>query len=101
MMNPPPAWTRVVCAVVDKLILDLSKRLLLTSVVVTHNMESVFGSRTGWPCCMKDGSWRWGRLSRSGSRRIRLCSSLSRGEIEGPINIMNDTPLGQAGAVIP
>jgi phospholipid/cholesterol/gamma-HCH transport system ATP-binding protein len=40
--EPTAGLDPVVCAVVDKLILDLSKKLLLTSVVVTHNMESVY-----------------------------------------------------------
>ncbi|MDP2652798.1 MAG: ABC transporter ATP-binding protein [Candidatus Omnitrophota bacterium] len=40
--EPTAGLDPVVCAVVDRLILDLSKKLLLTSIVVTHNMESVF-----------------------------------------------------------
>lgn len=40
--EPTAGLDPVVCAVVDKLIVDLSKKLLLTSVVVTHNMESVY-----------------------------------------------------------
>jgi len=40
--EPTAGLDPVVCAVVDQLILDLTKKLNLTSVVVTHNMESVF-----------------------------------------------------------
>src|SRR3990167_10208299 len=40
--EPTAGLDPVVCAVVDKLIVDLSRKLLLTSVVVTHNMESVY-----------------------------------------------------------
>lgn len=40
--EPTAGLDPIVCAVVDELILDLNKKLLLTSVVVTHNMESVF-----------------------------------------------------------
>ncbi|MFP4472599.1 MAG: ABC transporter ATP-binding protein [Candidatus Omnitrophota bacterium] len=40
--EPSAGLDPIVCAVVDQLIRDLSKKLLLTSVVVTHNMESVF-----------------------------------------------------------
>ncbi|HLF18677.1 MAG TPA: ABC transporter ATP-binding protein [Candidatus Omnitrophota bacterium] len=40
--EPTAGLDPVACAVIDKLILDLTKKLKLTSVVVTHNMESVF-----------------------------------------------------------
>lgn len=40
--EPTAGLDPVVCAVVDDLILDLTKKLKLTSIVVTHNMESVF-----------------------------------------------------------
>ncbi len=40
--EPSAGLDPIACAVVDRLILDLSKKLLLTSVVVTHNMDSVF-----------------------------------------------------------
>ena len=40
--EPTAGLDPVVCAVVDHLILDLTRKLNLTSIVVTHNMESVF-----------------------------------------------------------
>ncbi|MEW5895564.1 MAG: ABC transporter ATP-binding protein [Candidatus Omnitrophota bacterium] len=40
--EPSAGLDPIACAVVDQLIVDLSKKLLLTSVVVTHNMDSVF-----------------------------------------------------------
>src|SRR3989339_94422 len=40
--EPTVGLDPVICAVVDQLILDLTKKLNLTSIVVTHNMESVF-----------------------------------------------------------
>ncbi len=40
--EPTAGLDPVACAVVDQLILDLTKKLELTSIVVTHNMESVF-----------------------------------------------------------
>jgi phospholipid/cholesterol/gamma-HCH transport system ATP-binding protein len=40
--EPTAGLDPVVCAVVDQLILDLTKKLNLTSIVVTHNMESVW-----------------------------------------------------------
>jgi phospholipid/cholesterol/gamma-HCH transport system ATP-binding protein len=40
--EPTSGLDPVVGGVIDKLIKDLSKKLLITSVVVTHNMQSVF-----------------------------------------------------------
>jgi phospholipid/cholesterol/gamma-HCH transport system ATP-binding protein len=40
--EPTAGLDPVVCSVIDKLILDLTRKLKLTSIVVTHNMESVF-----------------------------------------------------------
>ncbi|VAX36771.1 Phospholipid ABC transporter ATP-binding protein MlaF [hydrothermal vent metagenome] len=40
--EPTAGLDPVVCSVVDQLILDLTKKLKLTSIVVTHNMKSVF-----------------------------------------------------------
>ncbi len=40
--EPTAGLDPVVGAVIDKLILDLSKKLLITSVVVTHDMQRVF-----------------------------------------------------------
>jgi phospholipid/cholesterol/gamma-HCH transport system ATP-binding protein len=41
--EPTAGLDPIVAGVVDKLILDLSKKLQITSVVVTHDMKSVFG----------------------------------------------------------
>ncbi len=40
--EPTAGLDPVACAVIDQLILDLTKKLNITSIVVTHNMESVF-----------------------------------------------------------
>lgn len=40
--EPTAGLDPIVAAVIDKLILDLSKKLAITSVVVTHDMKSVF-----------------------------------------------------------
>ncbi|MFC1703966.1 ABC transporter ATP-binding protein [Candidatus Omnitrophota bacterium] len=40
--EPTAGLDPVVAAVIDKLIVDLSKKLLITSIVVTHDMQSVF-----------------------------------------------------------
>jgi phospholipid/cholesterol/gamma-HCH transport system ATP-binding protein len=41
--EPTSGLDPVVGGVIDKLIKDLSAKLLMTSVVVTHDMQSVFG----------------------------------------------------------
>jgi len=40
--EPTAGLDPIVAGVIDKLILDLSKKLMITSVVVTHDMKSVF-----------------------------------------------------------
>ena len=40
--EPTAGLDPIVAGVIDKLILDLSKKLSITSVVVTHDMKSVF-----------------------------------------------------------
>jgi len=40
--EPTAGLDPIVAGVIDKLILDLSKKLQITSVVVTHDMKSVF-----------------------------------------------------------
>ncbi len=40
--EPTAGLDPVACSVIDQLILDLTKKLNLTSIVVTHNMESIF-----------------------------------------------------------
>jgi len=40
--EPTAGLDPIVCGVIDKLILDLSRKLSITSVVVTHDMNSVF-----------------------------------------------------------
>ncbi len=86
--EPTAGLDPVVCAVVDKLILDLNKKLLLTSVVVTHNMESVF--RIADRVAMLHA----GRVLEVGTpEEIRHSSNPAvrqfiKGEIEGPINFL-------------
>jgi phospholipid/cholesterol/gamma-HCH transport system ATP-binding protein len=40
--EPTAGLDPIVAGVIDKLIIDLSKKLAITSVVVTHDMKSVF-----------------------------------------------------------
>jgi phospholipid/cholesterol/gamma-HCH transport system ATP-binding protein len=86
--EPTAGLDPVVCSIIDKLILDLSKKLLLTSIVVTHNMESVF--RIADRVAMLHD----GRVLQVGTpQEIKESSNpivqqFIRGEIEGPINFM-------------
>ena len=88
--EPTAGLDPVVCAVVDQLILDLNKKLKLTSIVVTHNMESVF--RIADRAAMLDH----GKVLEIGTRdEIRNSSNpivqqFINGRIEGPIMINED-----------
>ncbi|MBF0386054.1 MAG: ABC transporter ATP-binding protein [Candidatus Omnitrophica bacterium] len=85
--EPTAGLDPVVCAVVDQLILDLTKKLKLTSIVVTHNMESVFRIADRIAMVYK------GKLEEIGSREdIRnsknpTVQQFIKGELEGPIQI--------------
>ena len=86
--EPTAGLDPVVCAVVDQLILDLSKKLLLTSIVVTHNMESVF--RIADRVAMLHG----GRVLEVGTpQQIKdsknpIVQQFIHGRIDGPINFL-------------
>ncbi len=85
--EPTAGLDPVACAMVDQLILELTKRLKLTSVVVTHNMESVFRIADRIAMLYK------GKLLEVGTpRQIRHSSNpivqqFIKGEIEGPIEL--------------
>jgi len=94
--EPTAGLDPIVCAVVDKLILDLSKKLLLTSVVVTHNMESV------WRIADRVAMLYNGQVLEVGTPdQIRNSSNpivqqFINGRIEGPINFLDrDTEVTQ------
>lgn len=87
--EPTAGLDPVVCAVIDKLILDLNKKLLMTSVVVTHNMESVFriADRV---VMLHDGKvLQIGTPEEIKNSPDPIIQQFIRGEIEGPINYTN------------
>lgn len=85
--EPSAGLDPIACAVVDQLILDLSRKLLLTSVVVTHNMDSVFRIAD------RVGMLYEGRLLEVGTpEQIRhsgnpVVQQFIKGELHGPIDI--------------
>jgi len=85
--EPSAGLDPIACAVVDRLIMDLSRKLLLTSVVVTHNMDSVFRIAD------RVGMLYKGRLLEVGTPdQIRnsanpIIQQFIQGNLEGPIDI--------------
>jgi phospholipid/cholesterol/gamma-HCH transport system ATP-binding protein len=86
--EPTAGLDPIACAVVDQLIRDLSKKLLLTSVVVTHNMDSVFRIAD------RVGMLYNGRLLEVGTPdQIRqsgnpIVQQFIQGKVDGPIDIL-------------
>ena len=86
--EPTAGLDPIVGAVIDKLILDLSKKLLITSVVVTHDMNSVFRIADRIAMLHK------GRILQIGSPdEIRnsanpIVQQFISGNVEGPIQFL-------------
>jgi len=86
--EPTAGLDPIMAAVIDKLILDLSKKLSITSVVVTHDMQSVF--RIADKIAMLDK----GKVVEVGtSDQIRkskngLVKQFIEGDPEGPISFV-------------
>lgn len=86
--EPTSGLDPVVAAVIDKLILDLSKKLLITSVVVTHDMQSVFRIADRIAMLHK------GRILQIGTPdEIKNCDNplvqqFITGNVEGPIQFL-------------
>jgi len=88
--EPTAGLDPIVCAVVDKLILDLNKKLLLTSVVVTHNMESVFRIANRVAMLYQGRVLEVGTPKEIKNSGNAIVQQFIKGEIEGPINIMEN-----------
>jgi phospholipid/cholesterol/gamma-HCH transport system ATP-binding protein len=86
--EPTAGLDPVVCAIIDKLILDLSKKLLLTSIVVTHNMESVFRIADRVAMLHEGKVLQIGTPQEIKDSPNTIVQQFIRGEIEGPINYM-------------
>ena len=92
--EPTAGLDPIVCAVVDKLILDLSKKLLLTSVVVTHNMESIFRIADRVAMLHKGRVLEVGTPDQIKNSKNPIIQQFIHGEIEGPINFMGGEEVG-------
>ncbi len=84
--EPTAGLDPVVCAVIDKLIVDLSKKLLLTSVVVTHNMESVFRIADRVAMLHKGKVLEVGTPEEIRNSENPIVQQFIKGDINGPIN---------------
>jgi len=87
--EPTAGLDPVVAAVIDQLILDLSKKLLITSIVVTHDMNSVFRIAD------RIAMLHQGRVLYIGTREEvqnsdnKFVQQFIKGETEGPINFID------------
>ncbi len=84
--EPTAGLDPIVCAVVDQLILDLNKKLLLTSVVVTHNMESVFRIAGRVAMLYKGKVLQIGTPEEIKNSQNDIVQQFIHGRLEGPIN---------------
>ena len=85
--EPTAGLDPVVCAVVDKLIVDLAKKLNLTSIVVTHNMESVFRIADRVAMIYKGKVLEISTPEQLKNSTNPIVQQFIKGEIEGPIQI--------------
>lgn len=92
--EPTAGLDPIVCAVVDKLILDLSKKLLLTSIVVTHNMESVFRIADRVAMLHKGQVLEVGTPDQIKNSTNPIIQQFINGRIEGPINFLGGEDVG-------
>ena len=85
--EPTAGLDPVVCHVIDKLIVDLTKKLNLTSVVVTHNMESI------WRIADRVAMVYLGEIMEIGTPQQiqnsgnKIVQQFINGNIEGPIQL--------------
>ncbi|MCA9409312.1 MAG: ABC transporter ATP-binding protein [Candidatus Omnitrophica bacterium] len=85
--EPTAGLDPVVCAIVDQLILDLTKKLNLTSIVVTHNMESVFRIADRVAMVYKGKVLEVGTPSHIKNSKNDIVQQFINGNIEGPIKM--------------
>lgn len=85
--EPSAGLDPIACAVVNQLILDLSKKLLLTSVVVTHDMESVFAIADRIGMLYKGKLLEVGTPDQIKKSENPVIQQFIHGKLDGPIDI--------------
>ncbi|MBP9854631.1 MAG: ABC transporter ATP-binding protein [Candidatus Omnitrophica bacterium] len=85
--EPTAGLDPVVCHVVDQLILDLTKKLNLTSIVVTHNMESVWRIADRVAMVYKGKLLEVGTPKEIKQSTNEIVQQFINGDIEGPIHV--------------
>ena len=75
--EPSAGLDPIVTAVIDKLMVDLTKIMGITSLVVTHDMNSAFRIADQMIMPHAAVSWRMGRRKKSNTLPTPWCSSLS------------------------
>ncbi len=88
--EPTAGLDPVVCAVVDQLIVDLTKKLKLTSIVVTHNMESVWRIADRVAMVYKGKLLEVGTPEQIRNSKNPIVQQFINGSLEGPIQL-NDS----------
>jgi len=88
--EPSAGLDPIACAVVDRLITDLSRKLLLTSVVVTHNMDSVFRIADRVGMLYKGRLLEVGTPDQIRNSENPIIQQFIQGNLEGPIDIRAD-----------
>ncbi len=87
--EPTAGLDPVVGAVIDKLILDLSKKLLITSVVVTHDMQSVFRIADKVAMLHKGNILQIGTPEEIKNSSDPIVQQFISGNVEGPIQFLS------------
>ena len=87
--EPTAGLDPIVAAVIDKLILDLSKKLLITSVVVTHDMNSVFRIADRIAMLHQGKVLEVGTPEEIKNSKNDIIQQFIKGETEGPVNFID------------
>jgi phospholipid/cholesterol/gamma-HCH transport system ATP-binding protein len=88
--EPTSGLDPVVGGIIDKLIMDLSKKLLITSVVVTHDMHSVFKIADRIAMVHKGKIVGIGTPEEIKNSKSEIIQQFIHGEPEGPIDFFKE-----------
>lgn len=87
--EPTAGLDPVMSAVIDQLILDLSRKLLITSVVVTHDMNSVFRIADRVAMLHLGKVLEVGTPEAIKNSPDKIVQQFIKGETEGPMNVVD------------